>query len=96
MAKDKNTLYCSFCGKSQHEIKKLIAGPTCFICNECVDLCSEIIKEDDEEQRVQERLRKEGYLIIHESKLAPEVVKEFKQSTSINKFNDFFKPKKEG
>lgn len=40
------TLYCSFCGKSQHEVKKLIAGPAVFICNECVDLCSEIIAEE--------------------------------------------------
>ena len=39
-------LYCSFCGKSQHEVKKLIAGPSVFICNECVDLCNDIIKEE--------------------------------------------------
>lgn len=42
----KNTLYCSFCGKSQHEVKKLIAGPTVFICNECVELCTDIIREE--------------------------------------------------
>ena len=42
----KNTLYCSFCGKSQHEVKKLIAGPTVFICDECVELCMDIIKEE--------------------------------------------------
>ncbi len=42
----KNPLFCSFCGKSQHEVKKLIAGPTVFICDECVDLCNTIIKED--------------------------------------------------
>ena len=51
MAKDKsenkNTLYCSFCGKSQHEVKKLIAGPTVFICDECVELCMDIIKEEN-------------------------------------------------
>ena len=41
-----NTLYCSFCGKSQHEVKKLIAGPTVFICDECVELCVEIIREE--------------------------------------------------
>ncbi len=41
-----NTLYCSFCGKSQHEVKKLIAGPTVFICNECVELCLDIIREE--------------------------------------------------
>ena len=43
----KNILYCSFCGKSQHEVKKLIAGPTVFICNECVDLCTDIISEEN-------------------------------------------------
>lgn len=42
----KSTLYCSFCGKSQHEVKKLIAGPTVFICDECVELCTDIIKEE--------------------------------------------------
>ncbi|MCK6451868.1 MAG: ATP-dependent Clp protease ATP-binding subunit ClpX [Alphaproteobacteria bacterium] len=42
----KNTLYCSFCGKSQHEVRKLIAGPTVFICDECVELCMDIIRED--------------------------------------------------
>jgi len=41
----KNTLYCSFCGKSQHELRKLIAGPTVYICNECVELCMGIIVE---------------------------------------------------
>jgi len=44
--KNKTTLYCSFCGKSQHEVKKLIAGPTVFICDECVELCMDIIKEE--------------------------------------------------
>ena len=43
---DKNTLFCSFCGKSQHEVKKLIAGPTVFICDECVELCMDIIREE--------------------------------------------------
>jgi ATP-dependent Clp protease ATP-binding subunit ClpX len=42
----KNTLYCSFCGKSQHEVRKLIAGPTVFICDECVELCEDIIREE--------------------------------------------------
>ena len=45
----KNTLYCSFCGKSQHEVKKLIAGPTVFICDECVELCMDIIKEENKD-----------------------------------------------
>ncbi len=44
--KNNSTLYCSFCGKSQHEVKKLIAGPTVFICDECVELCMDIIKEE--------------------------------------------------
>ncbi len=49
---NKNILYCSFCGKSQHEVRKLIAGPTVFICDECVDLCNDIIREEilDQEQ----------------------------------------------
>jgi len=47
--KNKNTLYCSFCGKSQHEVKKLIAGPTVFICDECVELCNDIIQEENKE-----------------------------------------------
>ena len=48
----KNTLYCSFCGKSQHEVRKLIAGPNVFICNECVELCMDIIREEDKTQIV--------------------------------------------
>ena len=46
---NKNILYCSFCGKSQHEVKKLIAGPTVFICDECVELCMDIIKEENKD-----------------------------------------------
>ena len=46
----KNTLYCSFCGKSQHEVRKLIAGPTVFICDECVELCNDIIREEIQEK----------------------------------------------
>ena len=42
-------LYCSFCGKSQHEVRKLIAGPSVFICDECVELCNDIIREELEE-----------------------------------------------
>lgn len=47
MSDSKNTLYCSFCGKSQHEVRKLIAGPTVFICDECVELCMDIIREEN-------------------------------------------------
>jgi ATP-dependent Clp protease ATP-binding subunit ClpX len=49
---NKNILYCSFCGKSQHEVKKLIAGPTVFICDECVELCMDIIKEESKDSFV--------------------------------------------
>ena len=49
---NKNILYCSFCGKSQHEVRKLIAGPTVFICDECVELCMDIIKEESKESFV--------------------------------------------
>ncbi len=51
----KNTLYCSFCGKSQHEVRKLIAGPTVFICDECVELCMDIIREEHKTQFVKSR-----------------------------------------
>ena len=51
----KNTLYCSFCGKSQHEVRKLIAGPTVFICDECVELCMDIIREDHKSTLVKTR-----------------------------------------
>jgi ATP-dependent Clp protease ATP-binding subunit ClpX len=46
---DGKLLYCSFCGKSQHEVRKLIAGPSVFICDECVDLCNDIIREEMQE-----------------------------------------------
>ena len=48
--KDEKLLYCSFCGKSQHEVKKLIAGPSVFVCDECVDLCNDIIREEIQEK----------------------------------------------
>src|ERR1700729_3908841 len=51
----KNSLYCSFCGKSQHEVRKLIAGPTVFICDECVELCMDIVGEENKSS-----LRKSG------------------------------------
>ncbi len=53
MSKDKvQTLHCSFCGKSQHEVRKLIAGPSVFVCNECVDLCNDIIRQEDQAQSI--------------------------------------------
>src|ERR1700720_46380 len=48
----RNTLFCSFCGKGQHEVRKLIAGPTVYICEECVGLCSDIIGEEDKSSAV--------------------------------------------
>ncbi|MEM7426542.1 MAG: ATP-dependent Clp protease ATP-binding subunit ClpX [Pseudomonadota bacterium] len=55
MSDSKNTLYCSFCGKSQHEVRKLIAGPTVFICDECVELCMDIIREENKSSLVKSR-----------------------------------------
>jgi EAL domain-containing protein (putative c-di-GMP-specific phosphodiesterase class I)/CHASE2 domain-containing sensor protein len=52
---NKSTLYCSFCGKSQHEVRKLIAGPTVFICDECVELCMDIIREENKSSLVKSR-----------------------------------------
>ena len=49
---DGKLLYCSFCGKSQHEVRKLIAGPSVFVCDECVELCNDIIREELEDQVV--------------------------------------------
>ncbi|AQX27861.1 MULTISPECIES: ATP-dependent Clp protease ATP-binding subunit ClpX [unclassified Bartonella] len=54
-SESKNTLYCSFCGKSQHEVRKLIAGPTVFICDECVELCMDIIREENKSSGVKAR-----------------------------------------
>ena len=48
MRRTDDTLRCSFCGKSQNEVKKLIAGPTVYICNECIDICNEIITDDQQ------------------------------------------------
>lgn len=52
------TLYCSFCGKSQHEVRKLIAGPSVFVCNECVELCNDIIREEELSQRPSDEQRR--------------------------------------
>jgi len=50
---ENKVLYCSFCGKSQHEVKKLIAGPSVFVCDECIDLCNDIIREEGEAQKTE-------------------------------------------
>ena len=57
---DGKLLYCSFCGKSQHEVRKLIAGPSVFVCDECVELCNDIIREEleDKADRAREKLPK--------------------------------------
>ena len=52
---DGKILYCSFCGKSQHEVRKLIAGPSVYICDECVELCNDIIREELEETGARDR-----------------------------------------
>ena len=51
-------LYCSFCGKSQHEVRKLIAGPSVFVCDECVDLCNDIIREEIQDKESEKTARK--------------------------------------
>ncbi|MEL0084098.1 MAG: ClpX C4-type zinc finger protein, partial [Gammaproteobacteria bacterium] len=64
MSDDKNQddgeklLYCSFCGKSQHEVRKLIAGPSVFVCDECVELCNDIIRDEVNSSEEQEPLSK--------------------------------------
>ena len=64
MANDSTTgdseklLYCSFCGKSQNEVRKLIAGPSVFICDECVDLCNDIIREEVQENAAESSAEK--------------------------------------
>src|SRR5256884_236898 len=57
---DGKLLYCSFCGKSQHEVRKLIAGPSVFVCDECVELCNDIIREEleDRAERARDKLPK--------------------------------------
>ena len=59
-----DNLFCSFCGKSQKEVSKLIAGPAVYICDECIQLCGEIISEENEEEES-----------IHEQSLIPKVIK---------------------
>ena len=57
-------LYCSFCGKSQHEVRKLIAGPSVFICDECIELCNDIIREESQGDQAGKGARS-GWLIYH-------------------------------
>ena len=77
---NKNILYCSFCGKSQHEVKKLIAGPTVFICDECVELCMDIIKEESKDIFVKNQdglpSPKEIYTVLNDYVIAQDYAKQ--------------------
>ena len=57
-------LYCSFCGKSQHEVRKLIAGPSVFVCDECVDLCNDIIREEIQDKSFETEVKKLIYIEV--------------------------------
>ena len=80
---DGKLLYCSFCGKSQHEVRKLIAGPSVFVCDECVELCNDIIREEIEDsQELQSDLRNKCLL---RARKASEARSEFvKQAREAN------------
>lgn len=60
----KQPLHCSFCGKSQHDVRKLIAGPTVFICDECIELCMDIVNEEAAILKAKELLKTNGYIIV--------------------------------
>jgi len=60
-SRNEKLLFCSFCGKSQHEVTKLIAGPSVYICNECVDLCNDIMAQEPEEQSEAGKQKKKPY-----------------------------------
>ena len=79
----KNTLYCSFCGKSQHEVKKLIAGPTVFICDECVELCMDIIKEEN--KVLENILSQEIFDVLQDYVIGQQTAKEFYHTQSLQK-----------
>ncbi|HNH43891.1 MAG TPA: ClpX C4-type zinc finger protein, partial [Agitococcus sp.] len=67
-SRNEKLLFCSFCGKSQHEVTKLIAGPSVYICNECVDLCNDIMAQEPEEQSEAGKQKKEALPVPHEIK----------------------------
>ena len=67
-SRNEKLLFCSFCGKSQHEVTKLIAGPSVYICNECVDLCNDIMAQEPEEQADTNKQKKEALPVPHEIK----------------------------
>lgn len=66
MNKEAASLYCSFCGKSQHEVKKLIAGPSVYVCNECIDLCNEILREEEMAKAMDEQKKLPNPKQIHQ------------------------------
>lgn len=89
---DNATLYCSFCGKSQHEVEKLIAGPRVFICDECVSLCMDIILEARAEAAYKKRLEEQGLMIVAKT-LLQEKGLIAKPGSSLDKFERFIQNK---
>ena len=94
----KNTLFCSFCGKSQHEVRKLIAGPTVFICDECVELCMDIIKEESKaissSKTSSLETPKELYRLLNEYVIGQEDAKKILSVAVHNHYKRIDNPKK--
>src|SRR5260370_25492744 len=88
-------LYCSFCGKSQHEVRKLIAGPSLFICDECIELCNDIIREETASDKGGKGAKsdlptpREIRQILHSYVINPDVPKKILSSPSSNTYNRF-------
>lgn len=85
----RTVLYCSFCGKADYEVARLIAGPTVFICDECVVLCMDIIGEKQMVKTCQRVLGESGMIIVPESVLREHGIKWPPAKTSLEKFEDF-------
>ncbi len=101
MAESKNTkttLFCSFCGKSQHEVRKLIAGPTVFICDECVELCMDIIKEENKGIKTSKNSNvetpKELYRLLNEYVIGQEGAKKILSVAVHNHYKRIDNPSK--